>query len=178
MTHNTNLDQIKKFGILPRNEVIRRGLIFTDISNRSVNKRRNRRVASDTGTIIEDLHNFVPLYFNDDNPMYHQIQKNRKGRADWGKNNVTILRIDSCIADKAVFYSDGNAANNVTKFYTDLSTIRQNINWDIVINKVAYWNWKREKMAEIFFKKVPPEYIEFPPYNDTHTNSNHFSIVD
>ncbi len=178
ITHNTNLNQIKKLGILPRNEVTRQGLKFVDISNKSVNKRRTKRVTSDTGKVINDLHDFVPLYFNDDNPMYYQIQNNRDGRADWGKKNVTILRIDFSVAARAVFYSDGNAANNDTKIYADLNTIGQNIDWDIVINRLAFSkDWKRKKMAEIFFKEVPPEYIEFPPYNDTHTNSNNFSIV-
>jgi len=151
MTHKDNLEKILQVGLKSHNYARKNNLMQRDIANKDVNDRRNRIELIHN----RSLHDYVPLYFNPKNPMLYT----RKDSQD----NIIILAIDKMLicAENSIF-TDGNAANNPTKFFNDTSSLTQ-INWECI--HAEYWSGfadgKRERMAEVLvYPDIPVEYIQ------------------
>lgn len=135
MTHRKNLSQIFENGLLPHGN----RFVSKYIDNESVNSRRDR---PDPIHGL-NLHSYVPFYFNPRNPMLF-VQKEKQDK-------IVILGFSNeLILEKGVIFTDGNAAVDKTKFFSDIDDL-YNLNWGC-LNGI-YWSHyedgKREMMSEL-----------------------------
>ena len=148
ITHINNLNSILTYGILSRNEVKRRGLNFTGLDWEEVQYRRRK--------IINDIHDFVPLYFATHTPMLRA--KCAKERL---QNEIAVLKIDLSILEKEnVYFSNMNCACEDVMIYEDLSDLTK-LRWKTINIKRGWWrSYKKYKSAEVLVKdKVDLFYI-------------------
>ena len=131
ITHIDNIESILKHGILSHNLANEMNFEKVDISNQTVNARRNRFET----TLGGNIHDFAPLYFNHKNPMLYTLCKNKD------KNNLVLLRINPHIllADN-VSFSDGNAATRTTNFFKNIEDFNK-INWQL-IKQGSWYNYQ------------------------------------
>ena len=157
ITHIDNIKSILKLGILSHNLAHQNGFVNTDISNQSVNARRDRFELELGGTI----HDFTPLYFKHKNPMLYTLCKNRD------RDTLVLLKINPHILlAKNVAFSDGNASVKSTSFYKDINDFNK-LNWTL-INKGSWYNYefgiqegRRLMCSEVLAKeKIPSYYID------------------
>ena len=87
ITHIDNLNSILTYGILSRNEVKRRSLEFTGLDWKSVQYLRRK--------VINDIHDFVPLYSATHTPMLY-VKCVEEGL----QNEIAVLKIDLSILEK------------------------------------------------------------------------------
>ena len=127
MTPIDNLPSIFQHGILSHNNAHRFNLVRQDISHPVVQGiRANKRVNGNQGL----LHDYVNLYFNSRNPMLYVRQN--------VQNNIAILCVNrDYIGRPGVWYSDGNAASGMTKFYYSRRRLYE-LNWNCIWDE--YWN--------------------------------------
>lgn len=176
MTHIKNIESILELGILSHNLAHSKGLVSEDISNKQVNERRNREVASLDGNI----HDFAPLYFNPKNPMLYYLCQNMD------KTDLILLKINPHILlVENVAFSDGNAAVKTTHFYNNIDDFN-NLNWEVINDE--YWtrypDGKRIRCSEALVRdEIPLYYItDLYVYNQGPLNSilplfpNHLGI--
>ena len=132
-------------------EARQRRFIKKDISDSSVQKRRDRKDPH----YHRSIHAYAPLYINPRNPMLyarHQLQE-----------SICIVEIDLRILDDRDFLlTDGNAAANKTKFFASLDGFRK-LSWDVLKSR----NWvdledgKRKMCAEaLIYPSVPSAYLK------------------
>ncbi|OIR24955.1 DarT ssDNA thymidine ADP-ribosyltransferase family protein [Bathymodiolus thermophilus thioautotrophic gill symbiont] len=144
MTHIDNLRTILKNGLLPHNNPYKK----IDISNQSVNQKRNKIKA----VYENNLHDYVPFYFNCRNAMLYKTQK------EFGKNIIILLFKKDIMLENGTVFTNKNAATKDVKFTNDIKDLLNNdfINWDDVNAKS--WNndgnnldkhLKQTMMAEI-----------------------------
>lgn len=130
MTHKSNLQNILQNGLLSHNSAHSQNFTKTDISDIDVNSRRGK------------VHDFVPFYFNPKNPMLYK-RKNIQ-------TDIIILCIDRIILKSDFKFTDGNAASNSTKFYSEVKDLAK-LNWSIINSE--YWSdfidGKRIRCSEI-----------------------------
>lgn len=130
MTHKSNLQNILQNGLLSHNSAHSQNFTKTDISDIDVNSRRGK------------VHDFVPFYFNPKNPMLYK-RKNIQ-------SDIIILCIDRTILKNNFKFTDGNAASNSTKFYSEIKDLAK-LNWSIINSE--YWSdfidGKRIRCSEI-----------------------------
>lgn len=131
IAHIDNIESILKHGILSHNLANEMELTKVDISNQTVNARRNRFETSLGGNI----HDFAPLYFNHKNPMLYTLCKNKD------RNTLVLLRINPHIllADN-VSFSDGNAATKATHFFSNIDDFNK-LNWQL-IKQGSWYNYQ------------------------------------
>jgi hypothetical protein len=175
-THIDNLKSILEHGILSHTIAHTRGYVKVDISNKTVNEKRNRVEASLGGNI----HDFAPLYINPRNPMLFYLCKNSE------KENLVLLKINPHIllADNVAF-SNGNAAVRTTQFYRNIDDFNK-LNWTVIGQE--YWtnhpDGRRIRCSEVLVhEQIPVYYInEIIIYNDKPLDDilawfpNHFGI--
>ncbi|QIK53797.1 DUF4433 domain-containing protein [Dysgonomonas sp. HDW5B] len=152
ITHIKNIESILELAILSHNLAHSKGLVSEDISNKEVNERRNRIVASLDGNI----HDFAPLYFNPRNPMLYYLCKNRD------KKDLILLKINPHIllVDNVAF-SDGNAAIKTTHFYNNIDDFN-NLNWEVINDEywAQHYDGKRIRCSEVLVRdEIPLYYI-------------------
>jgi hypothetical protein len=150
ITHKQNLESIRSRGLLSLNEVLRRGLSRSDMSDQDVQSLRERREP----IWNRSIHDYVPLYLNPKNPMLSARRELR--------DELVILKIDSGVARSGqVIFCDGNAASSATKFSLDeqiLTSSREAL-------RAEYWtgveDGKRRRMAEVLVhQRIAPDQIE------------------
>ena len=149
ITHLGNLESIRRRGILSLNEVLRRGIERSDISDTEVQVLRERSEP----IWNRSIHDYVPLYLNPKNPMLYVRREM--------SNQLVILKINESVTNggKTIF-CDGNAASAATKFALDecvLAESREAL-------RAEYWNGvedgKRRRMAEVLIhQRVAPSEI-------------------
>ncbi len=155
ITHIDNIESILKYGILSHNQAHQKGLVKVDISNQTVNARRNRFVSILGGNI----HDYSPLYFNHKNPMLYTLCKNKD------KNTLVLLRINPHILlIDDVAFSDGNAASSSTHFYKNIDDFNK-INWSL-IKQGSWYNYefgieegRRIMCSEVLVKNQIPLFV-------------------
>lgn len=143
MTHIDNLKNILKNGLLSHNNPYKK----IDISNQSVNQNRNKIEP----IYKNNLHNYVPFYFNCRNAMLYKAQK------EFDKNIIILVfEKDIMLTDNSIF-TNKNAATNDVNFTNDIQDLLNNdfINWDDV-NATSWHNYgnpnkdlEQTMMAEI-----------------------------
>ncbi|HAC65685.1 MAG TPA: DUF4433 domain-containing protein [Cyanothece sp. UBA12306] len=155
ITHIDNIPSILERGILSHREVENLNVDFTPIyDSEIVSKRQDKLIAEGVS-----LWNYANLYFQPRNPMMYRVVHEKN------KRDIAIVAVKSTIlSEKGVIITDGNAANNGTKFYDSPKgkNILQN-NWKIIQNE--WWNnsdgSKRIIMSEcLVSKKVTSEFID------------------
>lgn len=150
MTHISNLHSIIETGILNHSDA-HQHTFAKDISNRSVNDRRER---------IEPLfrrriHDYAPLYINVRNPMLYVKKDIRE--------DLCLLEISLSVLDQHPYiYTDGNAAANATRFFNQVDDVEK-LPWDVL--NANYWNdkpdGKRKRCAEVLiYNKIESKFIK------------------
>tara|TARA_Y100000310_G_scaffold158863_1_gene158288 strand:- start:708 stop:1982 length:1275 start_codon:yes stop_codon:yes gene_type:complete len=161
MTHFSNLSSIIENGLLSHNKAHQKNYVKEDISDLGVNYRRNRKEL----IYNNNLHDYVPLYFNPRNPMLFR----RLALED----DIIILTINLAVLESNIFlFTDGNAASNQTNIYSKLKNMN-NLDWECINDR--YWNkyidGKRKKCSEmLIYDKVNVEYINAVCCNNIYTN--------
>jgi hypothetical protein len=152
-----NLKSILQHGILSKNMLIKHRIEYVDISNPSVQNRRDLiRVPNH-----RKLHDYANLYFNARNPMLYYLIKNKN------IDDLCVLCINKRVLDlPETLVTDRNAASTLAVFETPENAINH-LNFDIIFAK--YWNdhdplkkdeQKLIKCAEVLIlNKVPSCYI-------------------
>jgi hypothetical protein len=139
ITHIDNLETILKNGLLSHNNPYKK----TDISNQDVNSRRNKIEP----IYKNNLHNYVPFYFNCRNSMLYKTQK------EFGENIIILIFERDIMLKNNVLFTNKGAATNDVKFTNDIKDLLDNdfINWANV--KARSWdldkNLKQTMMAEM-----------------------------
>lgn len=139
ITHIDNLESILTRGLKSHNNAYQQ----TDISNPSVNSRRARCEPING----KPIHSYVPLYFNAKNAMLYKVQKAHN-------ENIIILGYDTSVLTNALI-TDGNAACNKTRFFSDYNSLNQ-LDWGNVFADTWIENeeTKRKMMAEILVPRT------------------------
>ena len=144
ITNLQNLGHILEYGLLSHKKAHSRinrylfGLTVSNISDSDVQDIRRTKKLNN-----KSLQEYVCLYFNPRNPMLFKIKDQQE--------ELIILAIDHLLLlEQDVYFSDGNAAAQTTKFYNNLSQLKQ-VNWEIVGS--SFWSdqvdGKRIKCSEV-----------------------------
>lgn len=148
-----NLDSILTNGVLPQTEVNRQGLMHSDISEHTVQVRRDHRDLRSGGTSSHGLHDFVPLYFARRTPM---SSRRRDHNSD-----LCILVIDiakACHTADELHFSDGNAAAHGSKIYSDPAELEEHLPLQVI--RAPYWtdfpDGRRRRCAELLVRPSVP----------------------
>ncbi len=101
MVDEKNLSNIFKYGLLSRNEAMRKNIKFEDVSDSGVQKRRENAKGY-------NLHDYASTYLNPRNAMLYRITKKNK--------RIVILEISTDFANRMkpseILVSNQNAATN------------------------------------------------------------------
>lgn len=153
MAHIDNLKSILEIGILSHNLAHSYGIVNVDISNREINEKR-KRIEPRNGYRI---HDYAPLYITPKNPMHKSLDQKH------AIENIVFLKINPHILlTKNVLFSDGNAAEESTKFYNSITDFNK-LNWECIQD--TYWetyaDGKRVKCSEVLIlKQIQNYYID------------------
>ncbi len=102
-----NLTSILKNGLLSYNSVKQKDLAHIDLSNHSVQDRRERKNIEG-----HNLHDYVPFYLNPRNAMLYQVYKIPKTPP-----NIVLLSVmPEVLADSSFIISDRNASADSAQF--------------------------------------------------------------
>lgn len=152
-----NLKSIFDHGILSKNLLKKNALLNEDLSNPSVQNRRECKMVPNH----RPLHDYANLYFDARNPMLYSLLLNR------GVDELCVLCIDKKVLDlPETVVTDRNAAAELAVFISPDKAISQ-LDFQMIFAK--YWNdedvsrkvdKKQVKCAEVLvLDKVPVEYI-------------------
>ena len=155
----SNIENIIKFGILPKNKIIKQNIQSKSFANLEVQKYRKTIKCIISNKENKFLHDLVPLYLNPKTPTLYS-RKNIQ-------EDVFFCLINSyeLLSDPEVnfAYTDGNATNRITKFYYNLDSLNK-LKWDIINSD--RWNdkpdGKRIRNSEfLIYPEIKLKYIEF-----------------
>ncbi len=148
-----NLDSILTNGVLPQAEVNRQGLVHSDISEHTVQVRRDHRDLRSGGTSSHGLHDFVPLYFARRTPMSFVRQDHN--------SDLCILVINVakvCLAADELLFSNGNAGAHNSEIFSNPAELEENLPLQII--KAPYWtdfpDGRRRRCAELLVRPSVP----------------------
>jgi O-acetyl-ADP-ribose deacetylase (regulator of RNase III) len=155
ITHINNLPSILDRGILSHSQVEETNVDFTPIYDNQIVNKRQEKYTPDNSSLWQ----YANLYFQPRNPMMYRVIKEK------GYKNLAVVAIKPSVMDSPkAMITDGNAANDPTKFYPvkdGVKILRQQ--WSII--KSEWWNQddgsKRKIMAECLIPNyIKPEYIQ------------------
>jgi len=118
-----SIDSFLKHGILSKNDVTKKGLLINDCSDARI---QGIRSTINIGGL--NLHDFVNLYFSKIHPMHYNMvytQRIPQERICYICVKRDVLLITG------MYFTDGHAIYNQTKFYSDLSQL-DNLAWNII----------------------------------------------
>ena len=150
LAHPFNVRSIVENGILSYNVVHEKRIPHASLAAHGVQIRRNRYVP----TSGRPLHDYVPLYLVRRTPMLWDVRD---------KPHVFVL-VDLRIADKTgTLYTDGNAASDATRFFSDPTHIGE-VPWDVLHGRrwtgSGVQDGRRRRCAEILvLDRVATEFI-------------------
>lgn len=150
ITHNDNLKNILRHGILNHYDAPRTEPNRVDISDPDAQRWREAKDPH----LGRSIHSYAPLYINPRNPMLY-VRRHRR-------DELLLLKIDlSVLFETEYLITDGNAASRTTKFYASLEHIDE-LPWNVLNS--GYWpdhdDGKRKMCAEILvYPKVDQKYI-------------------
>jgi ssDNA thymidine ADP-ribosyltransferase, DarT len=166
-THVRHLPTIIQSGIFSDSKARASGLLTTDVGDHEVKRRRSERIVPvyPGGTVSE----YVPFYFASRSPMLYKIWKGEVRTYTEGQDPLVYLvtslrRLTN--AGLTIVITDGNAANEPTKFASGVAQVNELLDRDVLDARI----WKdtpedgdrmRRRMAECLVKDhVPFEAIE------------------
>ena len=148
-----NLDSILTNGLLPQTEVNRRGLAHSDISEHTVQVRRDQRDLRSGGISSHGLHDFVPLYFARRTPMSFVRQDHN--------SDLCILVIDiakACHTADELLFSDGNAGAHNSEIYSNPAELEKHLPLQVI--RAPYWpefpDGRLRRQAELLVHPTVP----------------------
>ncbi len=147
-----NLDAILDHGILPKNEVERRGLQSRSFALESVQDRRHYIHISLSNNQKYTLHDVVPVYLRPKTPSLSLRRKKQ--------DQLFFVEIPtSILLDEGFEYAftDGNAASTKTRFFVDPKQLSE-LPWDVI--EAIYWtnydDCTRKRNSEfLIFPHIP-----------------------
>jgi hypothetical protein len=148
LTSITNLVQILvlRQGVIARAHLESNAIGYSDISIANVQKKRREKRPDPKAEY--NLHQYVPLFFWQQNAMMHSLS----GLA----TDLVWLAIDTTQLDPALlFTSDGNAACHETRFYQGLRP--DCVQWAHMSDQHMYCaQCKRTRAAELLVRHIVP----------------------
>ena len=154
ITHIDNLPSILDEGILSHTRIEELNVPSTPIYNKDIVSRRKDKSTPDG----KSLWDYANLYFQPRNPMMYCVVHEKE------KENLVVVGVLSkVLQEQDVVITDGNAANDPTRFYSQsegLTMLQEQ--WAIIQND--WWNEgdgsKRKIMAECLVPiQVKPDHI-------------------
>lgn len=133
-----NLDSILQNGILSKNEVERRRLVFDFFANQEVQKKRHWKKFNLQSNLDKSnpsyiqMHSLVPLYFTPKTPTLSAVREIQ--------NNIFFIQVNPviiCDSNVSYCFTNGNAASSTTTCYTDLNDLDK-LFWNVI--HANYWN--------------------------------------
>lgn len=150
LTHIDNLPSMLNRGILSHTDVARLNVDHSRIDSRWVQQKRNRSIECNGRHF--HLHDRVPVFFATHQPMLY-VQKNRGA--------VAHLELDLRVFALAdVIFSDGNASQPKTRFFSDARNLAE-LDWRVIHTPNCHTDtFKWRKAAEVLLSApVDPQYI-------------------
>ena len=154
ITHIENINSIFSKGILSHQTIEDKKLKYTAIYDTEIVSNRKTKETPDG----KSLRQYSNVYFQPRNPMLYRV------RHEKGVNNIAILAISpQVLKSHGAYITDGNAANNITRFYDYGNGIKAISSMKDILGG-EWWNSldgsKRKIMAECLIPDViPPELI-------------------
>jgi|LauGreDrversion4_2_1035121.scaffolds.fasta_scaffold57402_3 ssDNA thymidine ADP-ribosyltransferase, DarT len=150
MTHMQNLASILKHGMLAKSTLTRNRVTIADISDSSVQSRRE----GIEPIYNRSIHDYVPFYLSPRNPMLYR----RKEIQD----DIIMLAVSTqVLSSHPHLFTDGNAASDATLFSDDENVLSSSRD----VLRASYWSdyedGKRRKCAEVLvYSHVGPSFIQ------------------
>lgn len=150
--HLDNIGSIECHGILPLNEIGRRGISSKSFAMEGPQARRKLSVVPLHGGSSAPVHELVPLYFNPCNPTLIALRKH------WHRLGIAVIPLEALLPTvEAWTVADGNAASPRTHYATDPQGIGC---LDIQLLRASSWgaasqDWaerRRRRCAELLVK--------------------------
>lgn len=163
ITHIENLSSIlQENGLWSDAERVNRELSVSGIGD---NKIKERRLTWPL-TAIPNTHigDYVPFYFTNRSPMLYRIKNNTvEGYNDGQAPIIYLVSSIASIYSQSLRYcfTDGNAASAITKSFTSLDMLNNEVDWNLINN----WSWhkteddqdrRRRKQAEFLVHQFCP----------------------
>ena len=155
ITHINNLPSILDKGILAHKEIEELNISSTPIYNPDIVRNRKEKSTPDG----KSLWDYANLYFQPRNPMMFYLVQQKET-----ENLVVVGILKRVLGEQDVVITDGNAANNPTRFYSQSEGLPVLQKQRTVIES-DWWREddgsKRKIMAECLVpNQVKPEYID------------------
>lgn len=154
ITHINNISSILERGILSHAKIDGRKIPFTPVYDSSIVSNRKEKTTPEGKSLWE----YANVYFQPRNPMMYRVIHEQD------KQNLAVVGVSpTVLKDAKVLLTDGNAANQPTRFYPvadGLKALQQQ--WEII--QGDWWNdldgSKRKIMAECLIpEQIRPEYV-------------------
>ena len=127
-----NVTQILNHGLLPKDEVEKRGLPSQSFAEETVQTRRHRRHVTLSNGKKTTIHGLVPVYLTPRTPTLYSRRKIK-----WDICFLDIGLEAVCDAGTEFAFSDGNCASQDTYIYNSLDDLKQ-IPWEVL--RTEFWN--------------------------------------
>jgi hypothetical protein len=154
ITHVSNIPGILASGIFSHTRAHKSTLFKKDISNQSINQKRSRPENINNYPI----HDYAPLYINPQNPMLESLCIQRNLRDD-----LVLIKVNpNILVNTNVLFTDGNAAEESSKFYNNLEDFNK-LDWKVISESYyfQYSEGKRIKCSEVLVhEKISLPYID------------------
>jgi O-acetyl-ADP-ribose deacetylase (regulator of RNase III) len=154
ITHVENVPSILRHGILSHAMMESRNVSFTPIYDAEIVSKRKHKATPERGSLWE----YANLYFQPRNPMMYRVIHEK------AKKDLAVIGVKPSVLELPhVMIADGNAANNLTRFFTAAEG-RKVIQGQWSAIQAEYWNdvdgSKRKIMAECLVPdQVMPDQI-------------------
>jgi hypothetical protein len=156
ITHIENLPSILSQGVLSHRYVVDHHIEYTAIYDAEIVSTRKAKKTPDGRSLWE----FANVYFQPRNPMLFRVIHERDTR----EKDIVVLSIQPRVLETSgVYITNGNAANNATRFFDYRSGMEAVLEiWSTIRNE--WWNSldgsKRKIMAECLVPgAIPPDLI-------------------
>ena len=116
----SNIDNIKKFGILPKNQIVRKNIHSVSIADTKVQEFRKSRKCKISNREEKSIHDLVPTYLNPKSPTLYARRFLDDDIFLFNQLNEIIIR-----SRYKFCFTDGNAANLNTKFFSNLEKLNE-----------------------------------------------------
>lgn len=137
-------------GLLSKNLIEEHGIPYIDISNLSVQDRRDSRKVGN-----RLLHDYVPLFIAERTPMMYKLIK----RDDIDRRKLNLLVISpGIILSDGVYFSNGNVASEDTTCYSNDNLEKlEELNWFLI--RSGSWNDPDEEIKRIQKLEISAEVL-------------------
>jgi len=154
ITHVENVRSILNTGILSHHEIESQKVPFTPIYDAAIVSNRRGKSTPERASLWE----YANLYFQPRNPMMYRVVHEKTPK------NLAVIGVKPSVLQlPKVMLTDGNAANNPTRFFSTNDGLKViESQWPVI--QAEYWNdldgSKRKIMAECLVpERIPPEHI-------------------